>query len=124
MKHRYLASILGALALSIAASPALASGDAEAGAGVFKKRCMACHSIEAGKHKSGPSLAGIIGNKAATTDFSKYKGLKGSSVVWDEKNLDEFLANPKKFVGAKTMAYKLKKENEREDVIAYLKSLQ
>lgn len=124
MKHRYLASILGALALSIAASPALASGDAEAGAGVFKKRCMACHSTEAGKNKTGPSLAGIIGKQAATADFAKYKGLKGSSVVWDEKNLDEFLANPKKFVGAKTMAYKLKKENERADVIAYLKSLQ
>lgn len=123
MKKLWFAIISGAFAMAFISSPAIASGNAEAGAGVFKKRCGACHSIEAGKNKSGPSLAGIIGRQAGTTDFAKYKGLKGSKIVWDEENLDKFLANPKKFVGAKTMVYKLKKEDERANVIEYLKTI-
>ena len=122
MKKSQNIILSGILAMAFISGPTLASGD-EAGAKVFKKRCGACHSIEPGKNKNGPSLAGIIGRKAGTTDFAKYKGLKGSDVVWDESNLDKFLANPKKFVGAKTMAYKLKKEDERAIVIEYLKTL-
>ncbi|NQU58984.1 MAG: c-type cytochrome [Rhodospirillales bacterium] len=82
-----------------------------------------CHSTDAEKHKGGPSLAGIFGSKAGMTSYLKYKGLKGFDAVWDEKSLDQFLANPKKFVGAKTMAYKLKKEDERAAVIEYLKTI-
>lgn len=109
--------------LTLIAGPSLAFANAEEGAKVYKKRCGSCHSTEAGKHKNGPSLAGVFGRKAGETDFAKYKGLKGFDVVWDEKNLDGFLANPKKFVGAKTMTYKLKKEKERVVIIEYLKTL-
>ena len=123
MKNALLAIPTVLFSLAMFSGPALASGDAAEGAGVFKKRCKTCHATEAGKHKAGPSLAGIIGRKAGSTDFPKYTGLKGSDVVWDEESLDKFLANPKKFVGAKTMAYKLKKEDQRKNVIAYLKTL-
>jgi len=104
--------------------PATASGDPGDGAEFFKKRCKSCHTTEAGKHKSGPSLAGVVGRKAGSTDFAKYTGLKGSEVVWDEESLDKFLADPKKFVGAKSMAYKVKKEEDRTNVIEYLKTLE
>ncbi|MDH5489143.1 MAG: c-type cytochrome [Rhodospirillaceae bacterium] len=122
MKNLLLTTVMGAFALAMASAPTIASADEDAEK-LFKKRCAACHSAEAGKHLSGPSLAGIMGRKAGSTDFTKYTGLKGSSVVWDENNLDEFLADPKKFVGEKTMAYKLKKEDERKAIIEYLKSL-
>jgi cytochrome c len=105
--------------------PAFADGDAAVGAETFKKKCKACHSVEPGENKGGPSLAGIIGRQVASTDFDKYESLKDMNFVWDEAQLDTFLADPKKFVGGgKTMAIKLKKEDERADVIAYLKSLQ
>jgi cytochrome c len=103
--------------------PAAASGDVDEGAEFFKKRCKSCHDIEAGKHKMGPSLAGVMGRKAGSTDFPKYTGLAGSEVVWDEESLDKFLADPKEFVGAKTMAYKVKKEEDRANVIEFMKTL-
>ena len=113
-----------AIAAALAASPAFADGNAKKGAKVFKK-CKSCHTLKAGKHKSGPSLAGIIGRKAGTVDgFKKYKGLKGADFAWDEANLDKFLTNPKKFLGKKSsMTMKLKKAGDRANVIAYLKSL-
>ena len=75
--------------------------------------------------KSGPSLAGVFGRQAGTVEgYTKYKALKASDIVWDEANLDGWLANPKKFIGKSTpMSYKLKKEKDRAAVIKYLKGL-
>ncbi len=122
-------------ALGLAVAVALAGGPAVAGAGdpvkgekVFKK-CNACHSAKPGKHKVGPSRAGVFGRKAGTAEgYKKYRGLKGADYTWDEALLEEYLANPKKFVkkrGAKgtSMAFKLKKAAQRADIIAYLKTL-
>jgi len=104
--------------------PAIASAD-EDGVKTFKKRCSSCHATEAGKHKTGPSLAGVFGRKAGTAEgYSKYKGLDGSDIVWDEESLDGWLTDPKGFIGkTTTMSFKLKKEEEREAVIKYLKGL-
>ena len=108
-------------------APAIAGGDAVRGKRVFNK-CKACHSIKAGKHKIGPSLAGVIDRKAGTAKgFKRYKGLKGADWTWDEATLDEYLTNPKKFVKSRNnrksaMILKLKKKRDRDDVIAYLKS--
>lgn len=123
MKKSWLTILAGIFVTALIASSSPALADAQSGAKLYKKRCGSCHSTDAGKHKNGPSLAGIIGRQAGSTDFKKYKGLKGSDVVWNAENIDQFLANPKKFVGAKTMPYKLKKVNERADIIDYLKTL-
>ena len=112
-------------ALGIAAAVAMTSGSAIAADGkkLFKKKCGTCHTIEPGKHKVGPSLAGIVGAKAGATDFKKYKALKGSDIVWDEANLDAWIANPKKFIGKPTaMTVKIKKEDERKAIIEYMKA--
>ena len=117
-----------ALAVALAGAPALAAGDAAKGAKVFKK-CKTCHTVKPGKHKVGPSLFGVFGRAAGTAKgYKKYKGLKGADWTWDEALLDEYLANPKKFVkkrsGKKSsMNFKLKKKAQRDDVIAYLKTL-
>ncbi len=52
-------------------------------------------------------------------------------LVWNEKTLDEYIEDPKKFLREYTgdpnavnkMQFVLKKHEEREDIIAYLKSL-
>ncbi|MDH3335765.1 MAG: c-type cytochrome [Rhodospirillaceae bacterium] len=111
-------------AAALLAQPAIASADAD-GEKTFKKRCSSCHETQAGKHKTGPSLAGVFGRKAGTVEgFKSYKALVGSDVVWDEASLDGWLANPKKFIGkTSTMTFKLKKEEERKAIIEYLKGL-
>lgn len=106
----------------IAALPATTASAAD-GAAMFKKHCSKCHSMEPGKHAIGPSLAGIFGMQAGTQDFKKYKALKGSDVVWDETNMDAWIANPKEFIGkTTTMAVKVKKADERKAIIEFMKA--
>mgnify|MGYP002173105302 CR=1 FL=1 len=71
---------------------------------------------------------------AAEAEFKYSSALLAAAeaeLVWDEETLDGYLANPKKFLQAlldekkikNKMKFKLKKEQQRADVIAYLKSL-
>jgi len=106
------------------AGPVLADGGGTEGKKIYAKKCKVCHSIKAGQNKMGPSLDGIFGKKAGSTGFRKYKGLKGSDIVWNEENLDKFLADPKKFLGKKTgMNSRLEGAKKRAAVIEYLKTL-
>ena len=116
-----------AVAITLASSTAFASGDAKKGKKVFKK-CKSCHSMEVGKNKIGPSLAGIIGRKAGTADgFKKYKALKGADFSWDEASIGEFVQNQKGFLKSKGLPTKIAmrvkiKVKDVDNLIAYLKS--
>ncbi len=127
MRMAVLLPLAAAVAFATAGGPALAAGDAAAGEQVFKKVCTTCHSIEPGVNKTGPSLAGVYGRKAGSSDFPRYKGLVGADFTWNSENLFEYLADPKAFVIAHTqnkttaMTYSLKDAQQREDIIAYLK---
>ena len=114
---------------AIAATIALASthaawaaGDVAKGKRVFNK-CKACHSLEAGKKKIGPSLFAVIGRKAGTVKGFRYsKALKKSGITWDEENLSKYIKNPRKFMKGTRMGFPgLKKDADRENLIAYLK---
>jgi len=103
-------------------APAFA-GDPGAGEKVFKK-CKACHVVDAEKHKTGPHLVNIIGRAAGSAEgFKKYSNaMKESGIVWDEATLDAYLEAPKKYIKGTRMAFAgLKKEEDRANVIAYLK---
>ena len=100
------------------------SADAVKGKKIFTK-CKACHNADALKHKIGPHLVGIVGRKAGTADgYTKYsKAIKDSGIVWDEANLDKWLAGPKTMYPGTKMIYPgLKKAEDRADVIEYLKT--
>lgn len=119
--------ILAALASAVLfAVPAHAEGDAAAGEKVFAK-CKACHEVEKGVNKVGPTLKGVVGRKAASVPDFKYseamiaKGAEG--VVWDEATLTAYLPDPKAFVPKTKMAFAgLKKPEDVANVIAYLKA--
>ena len=116
-----------AAALGAMSTGAFAEGDAAKGEKVFKK-CKACHVADVEKNKVGPHLVGIIGRKAASVDGYKYgTGITEAAEKigeWDEAKLVEYLADPKGYIGGKSkMTFKLKKEDQRKDVAAYLASL-
>ncbi|MEC8727875.1 MAG: cytochrome c family protein [Pseudomonadota bacterium] len=107
----------------VATGSALA-GDIKAGEKVFKK-CKACHVVDKEKNKTGPHLVNIMGRSAGSLEsYKKYsKAMKESGIVWDEETLDGYLEKPKKYIKGTKMAFAgLKKEKDRENVIAYLKS--
>ena len=100
-----------------------AQGDAAAGEKVFA-HCAPCHSNKPGENKFGPSLAGVIGRKSGTEPgYSYSSAMKEANVTWDEKSLDEYLQGPGKFVRGTKMVYFVPNEKDRQDVIAYLKTL-
>ena len=87
-------------------------------------RCKACHSMTAGEHWVGPSLAGVVGRAAgAAKGFSYSDAMVGSGVVWDEAALDVYLADPAGFMLGNRMAFPgLEDAEARADVIAYITS--
>lgn len=120
-KNRLILTVLAAgLAL-----PALADGDADKGKKVFNK-CKACHAVgEGAANKVGPQLNGIIGAAAGQVEGFKYSDAlieaAGGGLVWDDESLAAFLAKPKDFMKGTKMSFAgLKKEDEIENVIAYL----
>ena len=111
------------------ATPAFAEGDAAKGEKIFKK-CAACHAVgEGAKAKVGPVLNGVIGRTAGTNEeyASKYSKdmveAGAGGLVWNEETLNTYLENPKGMIKKTKMSFAgLKKEDERADVIAYLKT--
>jgi cytochrome c len=116
------AVVLGAALLLLQAGTALAEGDPAKGMQIFKK-CQVCHSIDAGVNKIGPSLHAVYGRKAGTLAGYNYTdAMKNSGFTWDEASLDKYLTNPRKVVpGTRMVFVGLPKEQDRLDVIAYLK---
>ena len=49
--------------------------------------------------------------------------MKSSGIVWDEETLDAYLKAPKKYIQGTRMAFAgLKKDADRANVIAYMKT--
>ena len=116
-------SLALAFATAMGAGAAHADGDAANGEKIFAK-CKACHTVEAGKNKVGPSLAGVVGRKAGTAEgYNSSDAMKNSGLTWDEATLNTYLTGPKKLVPGTKMAFPgLPNDQDRLDVIAYLKS--
>jgi len=122
MKKIVMIAAAAAMIAGFTASTAYAGAEA---------KCKACHDF-AGKHKVGPSLKGVFGRDAGSTDFTKYSdSLKKGGWKWDEANLRKWIENSKKAIkelsgdaGAKTKMPPQKLTGKKADeVIAFLKTL-
>jgi cytochrome c len=117
-----IATTLPALILIAAGvARAVEAGDPALGKKVFAK-CQACHSLEAGKNKVGPTLHGVMGRASASEAEFKYSdAMKNAHLTWDPATLDEYLTNPRKKVPGTKMAFPgIIKEKDRADLISYL----
>lgn len=121
------ALVISTLMAALLATAANAAGDPQKGQQVFKQ-CALCHTNEAGKNKIGPSLFGVIGRKAGTLQGYSYsssmKEFGEGGHTWTPEQLDTYLVDPRKLVtGTKMIFPGLKKEDDRQNVIAYLETL-
>ncbi len=129
--------LTGALALVMAASmsAAFTPGDPVRGQTVFKK-CSSCHSVEEGKNRpTGPNLLGVFGRQAGIVEFRFSESLVeagAAGLVWTPELMNAYITDPKQFLKdtlgvskvRNKMKYKMRKEEDRADVIAFLMSLQ
>jgi cytochrome c len=99
---------------------ALAAGDPEAGAAVYS-RCLGCHSLE--MNRTGPKHCELFGRRAgAVPGFEYSPAMQRSTIVWNERTLERFLADPASTVPGTAMTYAgVPDAQDRADLIAYLK---
>jgi cytochrome c len=100
--------------------------DAATGARAFKQ-CASCHQVGANARAGfGPQLNGLFGRRAGSTpDFAYSDAMKRSGIVWDERTLAAYLADPEKRVpGTKMRFWGIGDKNEIAALAAYLRTFQ
>jgi cytochrome c len=116
--------VIAALSTVALLSPALGeSGDAARGAREFRV-CAPCHSLEPDRNMTGPSLAGLWGRKAGSlASFERYSdALKSSGIIWEDRSLDGWLADPDGMMPDNEMPFNgIKDARDRSDLLAFLK---
>jgi cytochrome c len=94
------------------------------------RKCGVCHTFEqGGAAKVGPNLWNIVNRPIAALPDYKYSPAmvaysEGGAKTWTYDELSAYLENPKAHIPGNKMAFPgLKKEDERANVIAYLRTL-
>jgi cytochrome c len=93
-------------------------------------KCKACHTFNEGDTRKtpGPNLWGVVGGPVAHLEGFGYSDAMTAKhdegMTWTFENLDHFLTAPKAFIPGTAMTFAgLKRDDERADVIAYLRTL-
>src|SRR5918996_2659328 len=124
MSRNSLVTLIAVLILA-ATRQGGAAGDAGAGEHVFGT-CAACHTLEPGVHRTGPSLADVFGREAGAAEgFHRYSdALRSADLVWREDTLNGFLADPQAFLPGNRMTFRgINDAQARADLIAYLQNV-
>ena len=106
--------------------PKLAGANVEAGKAIFMKQCFTCHtSDKGGANKVGPNLWDVVGRKVAShAGFSYSSALQAKGGDWNYEDINHMILKPTAYVKGTKMAFAgLPKEQERADVIAYLRTM-
>ena len=106
--------------------PKLAGANVDAGKAIFMKQCFTCHTTDkGGANKVGPNLWDIVGRKVAShAGFSYSSALQAKGGDWSYEDINHMILKPTSYVRGTKMAFAgLPKEQERADVIAYLRTM-
>jgi cytochrome c oxidase assembly protein Cox11 len=99
-----------------------AAPDPSHGEQLFTERCTACHALDS--NKVGPSLGGVVGRKAGSVSGYHYSpALKSADLTWSAEALDQWLADPKKFIPGVRMPVRVLDAPSRHDLVAYLQKV-
>lgn len=86
--------------------------------------CGVCHSVEPGQNGVGPSLAGIVGQRAGSVAGANYSpAMQGANITWTEANLRRYLADPNAVVPGGLMPAPGLDQAQITAVVNYLKTL-
>src|SRR5690242_21766582 len=84
------------MAVLLALGTRAMAADPAAGERIFRSQCAACHSVEPGQNRTGPSLAGVVGRRSGQVEGFPYSAAaRKADVTWDQATLERFLANPR-----------------------------
>ena len=88
---------------------------------LFKLRCSGCHAMDTdGK---GPRLRGVYGRRAGAIQWPEYSsGMRTANFAWDDYRLNNYLTDPDSVISVSNMNFKVRKKEEREAIIEFLKS--
>jgi len=96
-------------------------GEANRGETIYIAKCGACHSVD--QNRIGPKHRDVYGRTAGgVEDYDYSSALRDSGIIWNTAALDEWLAGPTKMAPGTRMGLALSDEQDRRDVIAYLKA--
>ena len=88
---------------------------------IFEKRCSGCHALD--RDKEGPRLGGVYGREAASVPSFEYSAaLRKAKLKWTDDSLNKWLADPEKLVPGNDMSFHVESQDERREIISYLKS--
>jgi cytochrome c len=97
------------------------AADAARGRQLYESRCIGCHSVDA--NRVGPAHKGVFGRKAGSVkDYEYSEALQKTNVIWNDKTLDRWLANPEKLIPGQKMGFPVPEAKDRADLIEYLRT--
>lgn len=85
--------------------------------------CAGCHGLQEGRNMIGPSLAGIVGERAGeVANYDYTEALAAADLTWTPETLTRFLLDPEALVPGTAMASLGLTEQEAADVVTFLQS--
>lgn len=101
-------------------------GADDSGRLLFNNACRTCHTTRDGDNRLGPHLYKIMGRKAGSLPGYGYSAaMKDADLVWNEENLERFIADPDGLVPGNNMKPfgGLASSEDRRRIVSFLRSV-
>ena len=119
--RRLLSAATVSIVMLATGLPAWSGGDEARGATLYQSKCGGCHALD--ENRYGPAHRGVFGRKAGSAPGYAYsEAVSSSSIVWREDTLDRWLTDPEKLIPGQKMSVSVSSQDDRRDIIAFLRA--